>query len=244
MDATQEQIAALMKLQHIDLECARLQKELDGLAQKPQILEVRKKLAALAEKQRSVEAVQKDTRGKLVHVEGEDADLCAKQDEAQNAINRAAGDFRSVSAHTKELEGYADRRETLAGEMEELHAKLAQVDMLMQEIERMQAAFSAKEEELVASYKEQGGKILAAIAQRKPERDALAHAVGQGIMPQFERIAKSKGGVALAYLNEDQCNTCRTKFDQSRVLGLRQEAPLTLCPACGRLMVVDKRYNG
>lgn len=244
MEATQEQIAALMKLQHIDLECARLQKQLDELPQKVQILEVRKKLAAVAEKQSQVEAMQKDARTKLTHVEAEDADLAAKQEEAQDAINRAAADFRSVSAHTKELEGYAARREVLAGEKDELNAKLAQVSTLLQEMERMHAAFAAKEEEFVASYKAQGGEILAAIAARKPEREALSQMVGQGIMPQFERIAKSKGGVALAYLNEDQCNTCRTKFDQSRVLGLRQEAPLTLCPACGRLMIVDKRYNG
>ena len=48
MQVTQEQIAALLKLQAIDSECARLNKQLDELPQKMAILDVRHKKAALA----------------------------------------------------------------------------------------------------------------------------------------------------------------------------------------------------
>lgn len=244
MHATQEQIAALLKVQHIDLECARLQKQLDGLPQKAQIADVRKKLSALAEKQAAVAELRKQSQAQHACAMSEDADLARKQEDAQAAIEAAAGDYRTVSARTKEMEGYAARREVLGRELADLSEKLSQTDALTAEMQRMEQAFSAKEAALIESYKARGGELLAAQAARKPERARLEEVVGPQIMGTYDRLAKAKGGVALAYLDENRCNTCRSAFDQSRVLGLRQEAPLTTCPACGRLMVVDKRYNG
>ena len=108
----------------------------------------------------------------------------------------------------------------------------------------MLARLSEQEKGLIASYREEGSKLLAKVASLKEEREALADAIGEQIMGHYNHIAKAKQGVALAHLNEGACNTCRTSFDQSRVLSLRMDYPLSFCPHCGRLMVIDKRYAG
>lgn len=244
MEATSEQIIALTKLQHIDLERVRLNRELDELPQKQQILDVRNKQAVIQQKLEAIEGMRKDAETKLAHAQGEDADIERRQSLAQSLMSQADQDYRMVSAHAKELDGFAERREVLAEEILGLFAKLEQIQKLESEIAGMTAALAEKEQALIESYRKDGGEILRAISSFDAEREQLCQIVGEQILGQYERIAKSKQGVALAYLNENACNTCRSKFDSSRVLGLRQEAPLTICPQCGRLMVVDKRYNG
>ena len=117
MQVTQEQIAALLKLQAIDSECARLNKQLDELPQKMAILDVRHKKAALAEKRRTIVGMHKDTQTQLAHAEGEDADLARKSKVAQDLIDTAGGDYRSITLHSKELSGYQKRRDTLVDEI-------------------------------------------------------------------------------------------------------------------------------
>lgn len=245
MQATQEQIAALLKIQGIDLECVRLNKQLDELPQKTAILDARRKKAAVAEKRRAVIGMKKDAETQLAHAEGEDANLARKSATAQNLIDTAAGDYRSITARSKELSGYSKRRETLAGEIADLHNKLAQMEKLQGEIDSIESALSKNEEALIAEYRAKGGELVAKLNQFKPERDRMVALVGDAkLLGTYERIAKSKGGVALTHLDENGCGVCRTTFDHSRVLGLRAEAPLTICPSCGRLMVVGNKYRG
>lgn len=244
MEATSEQIIALTKLQHIDLERARLNRELDALPQKQQILDVRNKQSVVQQKLEAIEGMRKDAETKLAHAQGEDADIERRQSLAQSLMNQTDQDYRTVSAHAKELEGFAERRELLAEEILGLFAKIEQIEKLESEIAGMTAALEEKEQAFIESYRKDGGEILRAISSFDGERQQLCEVIGQQLLGHYERIAKSKQGVALAYLSENACNTCRSKFDASRVLGLRQEAPLAICPQCGRLMVVDKRYNG
>ena len=113
MQVTQEQIAALLKLQAIDSECARLNKQLDELPQKMAILDVRHKKAALAEKRRTIVGMHKDTQTQLAHAEGEDADLARKSKVAQAAPNRRRpralfrGEFLRAHACAEQLQGDA-----------------------------------------------------------------------------------------------------------------------------------------
>ena len=244
MEATNTQINALMKLQHIDLECARLNKELDQLPQKQQILDVRAKVSAVQQKLQAVETMRKDSETKLACAQGEDADIERRMSLAQSLINQASEDYRLVASHSKELEGFAQRREVLAEEILGLLSKLEQIAQLEEQISDMLAALEEKEQAFIESYRKEGGEILRAVKSFEPERVQLRRTAGEELAGRYDRISKSKNGVALCYLADNACSTCRSRFDSSRVLGLRQEAPLAICPQCGRLMVVDKRYNG
>lgn len=112
------------------------------------------------------------------------------------------------------------------------------------QIDAMLSRLDQRESALVEEYRREGGALLAKIGELKGERAQLVEAVGADIMAVYDRIARAKQGVALAHLVDGACNTCRTKIDPSKVLVLRSEYPLSQCPHCGRLMVVDKRYAG
>lgn len=244
MQATSEQIMSLIRLQHTDLTIAHIERQVDDLPQKQTLTALKEKQSAIQRKQRALIGGRKDLELNLESLLEEERNLVKRQDEAQQRINAASSDYKEVSSSSEALSTYAEDLEALRGRISSTETQILEISSLEPQVETMLARLSEKEKGLIASYREEGGKLLAKVASLKEEREALADAIGEQIMGHYNHIAKAKQGVALAHLNEGACNTCRTSFDQSRVLSLRMDYPLSFCPHCGRLMVIDKRYAG
>lgn len=244
MQATSEQIIGLTKLQHLDQSIARLRQRLDSLPQKQAIADARAKRAAIRQKQRALAGARKDAEGRLAELRDEDARLEQAAVAAQRAIEASSHDYRAVAARSAELEQIASRRDELHGEASSIEGRLADIAGVEPQASAMSARLEEHEARLIADYRREGGGLLAEIARLEDERASLAGVVGQQIMAHYDRLAKAKQGVALAHLVDGACNTCRSRIDASRILVLRSEYPLSFCPHCGRLMVVDRRYAG
>lgn len=244
MQATSEQIIGLTKLQHVDLSIAQLQRRLEALPQKQGIVDAREKRAAIQQKSRALLGASKDAQAQLESLLEQKQAQVEKAEAAQRAIEAAAGDYRSVAAHSTEIDEASQRCENLSEQIAALEGRLEDIAEMQSRIDAMLARLDEREVALVEEYRREGGGLLAKIAELKDERSALADIIGSDLMSRYERIAKAKGGVALAHLVEGACNTCRAPIDPSKVLVLRSEYPLSLCPHCGRLMVVDRRYAG
>ena len=244
MQATSDQIIGLTKLQNVDLSIAQLERRLDGLPQKQGIAAAREKRTAIQQKRRALLGARKDAEAKIESLREQQAEQAEKLDAAQRAIEAAAGDYRVVTARSAELEEISQHQAELAEQIEAISARIAEIEGVEPQVETMLARLDEKEAALVEEYRREGGALLAKIGEFKAEREQLVAVVGADIMAVYDRIARAKQGVALAHLVEGSCNTCRTKFDPSKVLALRSEYPLSQCPHCGRLMVVDRRYAG
>ena len=46
------------------------------------------------------------------------------------------------------------------------------------------------------------------------------------------------GGVAIGVLDDSRCGVCRMPIESGRLIDLRSQAPLGICPACKRLLVI------
>ncbi len=244
MQASQTQLQALCEIQEIDQRLTTLNKQLDELPQKRAIIDVRHRKSELSAKRRTVIGMRKDAETQMAHAADEDASLEKKSRTAQALIDAAGTDYRSLNAHSKELSGYSGRRAALSSEIDGLAAKISEMEKLEGEMDSIEKALASKEESLIAEYRTQGAALLAQINQFKPRREALAATLDSKLLSAYERIAKAKGGVAICRLCESSCSVCRTSFEHSRVLALRSNAPLASCPSCGRIMLVDKKYNG
>lgn len=244
MNTTLESIAALGKIQDLDAQARAIDKQIDELPQKQAILDLRAKKAELTKKGRALTGLRKDAEMNLKKFRDEDSGLLKKSEAAQRLIDTAGGDFRSINLHSKELAGYEKRRETIRGDIESGQARVEEILGLEAQVSSALVGLEAKEQQLVAAYRQQGGALIAQRDELAPSRKALAARVEPSVLSTYERIAKAKNGIALCKLTESTCSACRAKFDESRVLRLRSEAPLTTCPSCGRMMVVDKSYRG
>lgn len=238
MQASDQELENLERLQQIDAEVIRNKKKLDGLPQRQTILETRQKLSEVIKKKTQIQDMIDDAEDELHKLLSEDERLAKKQDETQEALERVQGDYRSVESYTKDLHGVAKRREKLTAEMERVDAGLSQVRPLMDQIMAGCAELEAREKEAVASFQEEGGALTRVIAQTEAEHKRLADSLDPALHKAYERACHECGGIGVARLVEGSCSACRTTFDSSRIARIKQDAPVSRCPSCRRLLIV------
>lgn len=238
MEATREDIESLFGMQRIDLEIKRLTKELDELPQRAIIVAAREKKAALATQQEKVAELKRATTKKIARIDDEDASLAKKEAGVQAAIDAAHGDFRNVEARTKELAGIVRRRGTIAENRAEVAAELDKVNGIEAQITLALEELGAKEQQAIDSFQKQGGDLKLAIAKLEAQRNQREATVDAELARAYDRIIARSGGVAIGVLDGNRCGVCRMPIDGGRLIDLRGQAPLGVCPSCKRLLVI------
>lgn len=238
MEATREDIEGLFELQRIDLEVKRLTKELDDLPQRSIIVAAREKKTEIEAKAEKVAELKRATTKKITRIDDEDASLAKKEAGVQAAIDAAHGDFRNVEARTKELAGIVRRRGTIAEERVGVQAELDKIAAMEAQIALALEELAAKEQEAIDSFQKQGGDLKLAIAKLEAGRGQVEAKVDAELVRSYDRIAARSGGVSIGVLDGTRCGVCRMPIDGGRLIDLRGQAPLGVCPSCKRLLVI------
>ena len=238
MDATREDIEGLFELQRIDLEIMRLTKELDELPQRAIIMAARDKKAEIQAKGEKVAELKRATMKRVTRIDDEDASLAKKEAGVQAAIDAAHGDFRNVEARTKELAGIVRRRGTIAEDRAAIQAELDKIGAMEAQIALAVEEISTKEQQAIDSFQKQGGELKLAIAKLEAARGPVEAKVDDDLARAYDRIVARSGGVAIGVLDDSRCGVCRMPIESGRLIDLRSQAPLGICPACKRLLVI------
>ena len=239
MECPAETLELLEDLQAVDFRILNLKRTFDTLPQRQSILTMRQNLADVRERKESVMELVAKARAKVTAAKDEDARVAVKEEAVSALLKDKATGYREAEARTKELAGYAKRRETIAHSLKGLQAELDKVLAVEAKIDDALIRLEAAEAAEVASFKQQGGDLMAKIAAAKSERAALAPKVDGETLSLYEKTAARCGGVALAHLKGSSCSVCRATIDQARLQQCRREAPLSVCPLCHRLLVID-----
>ena len=238
MEATREDIEGLFELQRIDLEVKRLTKELDDLPQRSIIVAAREKTTEIEAKAEKVAELKRVTARKITRIDDEDASLAKKEAGVQAAIDAAHGDFRNVEARTKELAGIVRRRGTIAEERIGVQAELDKITAMEAQIALALEERAAKEQQAIDSFQKQGGDLKLAIAKLEAGRGQVEAKVDAELVRSYDRIAARSGGVSVGVLDGSRCGVCRMPIEGGRLIDLRSQAPLGICPSCKRLLVI------
>ncbi|MFR1640081.1 MAG: hypothetical protein ACLSVD_13525 [Eggerthellaceae bacterium] len=99
MHADTDDLATLLKMQHIDLEIMRANKKLQELPQRAAILEARTKRRGIEQKRAQLEALHADADARLARISDEDGALVEKQRRVQEEIDATRGLSRRGGAH-------------------------------------------------------------------------------------------------------------------------------------------------
>jgi predicted nucleic acid-binding Zn-ribbon protein len=131
-------------------------------------------------------------------------------------------------------------RETLAGVEEKALAS-------MSEIEEARATAAARERALSdaqarwksseRAYKTEGQGLVAALAELKNRRPALAAGVSAPTLARYEDLRKRQHGLAVARVDRNICQGCRTTVPTAQVQMARQ-GQLAHCSSCGRFLTL------
>ena len=240
MFATSQDLEVLAKLQEIDRSIASAQKEFDEMPHRNAILEVRRKKEDVFKKKVQVQDLLDVAEGKLIDLENEEEKLSEKQREVEAALAEVQGDYRAVTAHTRDLDGVRKRREKVSLALDGVTAEIARIEPVMKQVMAALDALEGKEKELIASFQKTGTALRSAIIEGEEGRKDLACQLSPELLAAYEEARTQCGGVALAHLVEDTCGTCRNSFNPGKLGKIKSEAPLTVCPACHRLLIVEE----
>lgn len=169
----------------------------------------------------------------------EDERVADKQKATQQKIDESKGDYRSVTSLTRDLEGMMKRRETLEFEMNKADKKLGEVGAVRTQAQDALNLINAKEQALVKSFRSEGTQLQEQIAQYEAARGDLRAAVPPTLLKAYDDAASICGGVGIAHLQENRCSACRSAIEQNRLLQLKRDAPIAVCPSCRRLLIID-----
>ncbi len=238
MQATTDDLTNLLRMQQIDLDLMKAKKKLEELPQRATILAARQKKRTIEQKRDQVAEMRARAEGMAAKLEAEDAELAEKQRRVQEAIDGSLGNYRNVEAHTKELNGFAKRRNALEVELTRLGEELAKIEGVQSQVSQALAEVDKQEAAAIVSFQREGGALQAEIARMSADREGMSAELSPELRDTYNRTASRTGGVTVGLLTEGRCGVCRTVIDGGRLIDLKAEAPLGTCPHCKRLLVV------
>jgi len=70
-------------------------------------------------------------------------------------------------------------------------------------------------------------------------RDVLASQVSEAVLPLYQRLMKSKAGLAVAPMHDGKCGGCHMKLIASTVVATQAGTQIARCEDCGRILYVE-----
>ncbi len=239
-DPTPEDLRALLALSDIDSEIRRLQKRLDALPEQQQLDQALEERARLDEErgERSLERDEAQSRATKEDREVEQLRerLAAEQQRMYGGEISNARELQSMRAEidsvTRRIEEHEDAELEAMEETEQLDAAIADLDG------RLTAADS-QIAELTTVRDEAAQTIMAEIAELEVASTKQREPLPEEMLARYDKAVARFGGGAVGRLDGDQCTVCGIQLSYADVNDLVEGPPLTECPSCQRLMVVE-----
>jgi hypothetical protein len=228
-----EDLTQVVDLQHLDLEIARLQKEVQRIpreiAEGEQLLQnsrgvwdqARERLATAEQLRR--------------HKERELEDVTAEQRKRQGRLFEIKTN-QEYSAVLKEIEGLKERRSKLEDEIlqifddiEAAQSAVRDESVRFQEREKIfQQERRAKEGELT--------RLQGELERVQEERRRQADLVEPSLLQTYQRLLRSRGGLAVVPVKDGSCLGCHVALTPQTYNELRKGEVFVTCANCQRIL--------
>ncbi len=138
-----------------------------------------------------------------------------------------------ITRYEKEVDDLETRELELMEELDTLRNSLKGAEAALNHTRKLV-------DEDLASITQRHERMETERKEVQTERAALAGQVPQDIIPLYDRLMKSKAGLALAPLHEGKCGGCHMKLIPSTVVAVQTGKELARCEDCGRILYVEE----
>jgi predicted nucleic acid-binding Zn-ribbon protein len=226
------ELQALIHLQEHDSRLSRLEVEASRLPKRIEAIQ-----ASVAEARTAVDTikVKVDTARKNLRVKEKDLEVVAAKRSKADAHLWEVKTNKEYSAVLIEIESIKQEK---ARTEEEILAIMEMQERLAAEIREAEARLKTREEQGSqdeASVRQQLAAVEAELAGVRGERATLAREVPPGILADYARILKARGGLAIVPVTTGVCGGCRVSIRPQAIQELRS-ATLMRCESCGRYL--------
>ena len=180
------------------------------------------------------------TRQKEIEVERKklEVEVKAKQDQ----ISR----YKNQQLETRKNEEFS----ALRHEIEVAEKGIIEIEdrelLLMEEAESLKPALAAAQESHIAEKKKFESHMASLTALKEnlearqkeleTERPGFAEGIEKDLLDRYNRLFKSKNGLALVTIEHKVCTGCHMKVTHQAILEVKAEKEIIGCPQCGRIL--------
>ncbi len=232
----EQQAEVLLALSDIDLSILRLQKQLDGLPHKQQIIEVRHRVRELKGKSEQVEKLAADS-ARVLKLLSDETELNEHQIAEVQANLDKSRDYRESSSLSAEMNMLVGRRKKLEEDSLIQMEKQEKVSGVQAQVNEAARKLAAEEQSYTDAYRQAGGKLKQDIADLEHAREALVSTLSQQLAERYTRAVATKSGIGAAHLSGNQCSGCHGTLSEGQMAKLLEGPPVGECPNCNRLIV-------
>jgi predicted nucleic acid-binding Zn-ribbon protein len=232
-----DDVRALLALQECDRRLLSLIKDLEKLPQD----EARAK-GRLADDQAAVAKahdaiVECELRLKRLELDAGTRRTTIQRLKTQQFETRKNDEYQALAHEITRYEKEVDTLETQELEiMEEIDGHRAVMKTAEAALGRTQTLV----DEDLAGICERKQRIQSAIEAARSERAGLAAAAPEGLIPVYDRLMKTKDGIAVAPEKDGRCGGCHMKLIASTVVAAQSGREVVRCENCGRILYVEE----
>ena len=228
-----EDLAQVVDLQNLDLEIARIQRE---------VQEIPREIADLEQELQSSRRVWDQAREHLASLEQlrrrheqELEDVTAEQRKRQGRLFEIKTN-QEYTAVLKEIEGLKERRSKLEDEILEL---FDQIEAGQGAVRSEEALFQEREKTFKQERTAKEGelrRLQADLDRLQEERRRQTARVEAGLLQSYQRLMRSRGGIAVVQVKDGSCLGCHVGLTPQTYNELRKGDVLLTCANCQRIL--------
>ena len=180
------------------------------------------------------------SRQKEIEIERKklEVDVKAKQDQIAR--------YKNQQLETRKNEEFS----ALRHEIEMAEKSILEIEdrelLLMEDAESLKPALQAAQEAHVTEKKKVETHMASLVSRKanlearqkelEAERPSLTDGIDEDLLDRYNRLFKSKNGIALVTVEHGVCAGCNMQVTHQSILEVRAEKEIVGCPQCGRIL--------
>ena len=226
----------LIQLQRAESELRRVETEVAEVPRQRVEME-----AALAAERARLETARQDLGGgqkaRRQH-EGELQDLEAKRSRLKGQLM----DVKTNKEYTAMLHEIEAVERDIRAREDQILAEMERGETLAADLKREEDGYRQAEERHRSEARTLDDRARALddqVRRLRADRDAVAETVPPALLDLFHRVARSRGGIAVAQAQDGMCQVCHVKLRLQMYSDLKRNEEITQCPACIRILYYE-----
>ena len=237
MENLKEQIKLLVELQGLDTQIFRLEDELEAIPET-----IKRREEEFGEKSANLKKLEDDMKALLMKRKEKEGDLEAKEGtikKYQQQLNQVKTNKEYTALQAEIGRVKADNslvEEAILNLFDEIDAGNKNIAKEKEFLKSEEAKFNEEKKKFAA----QTDRIKAELEGLKKQREGLSAKVDKIILKKYERIIKSKDGLAVVTIANDACQGCFRVMPPQVVNEIKMNNELVFCENCARILYLEE----
>ena len=227
------EIEQLLIIQDRDQKTTKLNSDIERLPLEEQ--QAKQRLKSVIE---SVNSAESEIKGNEVEISKIELDIDTRKDSITKLKNQQLETKKNeeFAAMEHSITNYQDEISKLEDSQLELMEKGEELNTSLKEANDIHAKEQKVVDAELAIIKERKIQFSKKIEELKSDREKIASNIDNDLLDQYNRIFKSKKGVAVSELVNDICSGCHMKVTPTTAGMVRAEKVVSTCDQCGRIL--------